>query len=286
MQPWRVTDAAWNASLTNVDGLLRSIAPAYRNRCEQVLRGHGRPGFSQAWQDWLLYRNFFAGQLSGVYADVGTNHPLKLSNTAFFDICLGWRGACFEPQEIYHSKIREQRRCALVPRCVMGRPGNATFSGSGTHMHARATRHGGARQTSLECVGLRQELQRLNLGTAIDLLSIDIEGLEPAVLRCIPWAKIDVRIVLIETNKLRMSAVDNFFHNHGFANVATILQGPHRKDPTATWLDNVFLKMPSGPLVVPQHSMPPCTPEDREINLFCAPYAQWERGTAQWQCPA
>ena len=27
----------------------------------------------KAWQDWLLYRNFFAGQSEGLYLDIGTN---------------------------------------------------------------------------------------------------------------------------------------------------------------------------------------------------------------------
>ena len=63
---WRVTDAEWSASLSAVPSILNNVAPAYRDRCERVLRGMNEPGFSQAWQDWILYRNFFAGQRTGV----------------------------------------------------------------------------------------------------------------------------------------------------------------------------------------------------------------------------
>ena len=52
----------------------------------------------------------------------------------------------------------------------------------------------------LQCVGLTEQLAALNLqGRAIDLLSIDIEGSEADALRCVPWAELDVRVVLIET---------------------------------------------------------------------------------------
>lgn len=31
-----------------------------------------------------------------MYVDVGAHHPLDISNTAFFDLCLGWKGLCIE----------------------------------------------------------------------------------------------------------------------------------------------------------------------------------------------
>lgn len=33
---------------------------------------------------------------AGVYVDVGAHEPLEISNTAFFDLCLGWKGLCIE----------------------------------------------------------------------------------------------------------------------------------------------------------------------------------------------
>ena len=45
-------------------------------------------GFAQAWQDWFLWRNFFAGQTSDLYLDIGTNQAVTISNTFFFDHCL------------------------------------------------------------------------------------------------------------------------------------------------------------------------------------------------------
>lgn len=281
MQSWRVTDAVWHTSQAEVPAILSNVQPSYRSRCERILRGVHQPGFSQAWQDWILYRNFFAGQRQGVYVDVGSNDPIKLSNTAFFDLCLGWRGICFEPQKMYHDATHKNRTCQLVPRCVLGKPGNASFTLSGPFMRAAAAGNG----VSQRCVGLVQELRRLQLGTRVDLLSIDIEGLEPDVLRCVPWNRIDIRLVLIETNKLPMQALDSFFHNHGYANVATFLQGARKPGQAASWLDNLYLKLPGGPLVLPTNlGFGQCSEEDMQVNRFCGPYARWESNMMRWQC--
>ena len=62
--------------------------------------------------------------------DIGSNHPFQLSNTFFFDRCLGWRGLCIEPNVQYHKLYGEfNRTCTVVPHCVLDKPAavNMTF---------------------------------------------------------------------------------------------------------------------------------------------------------------
>ena len=254
-----VSDGAWQrfSSPAVVDPLLRRAPKAHRHRCEAVLRGLNRRGFSQAWQDWILYRNFFAGQTNGLYLDIGTNDPLRISNSAFFDLCLGWRGVCFEPQERFHAAIRGNRSCALVPRCVLGQAANVSTAGTDGHFRVRGRRgNGGSEQ--MQCVGMAETLAGLDLrGRPIDLLTIDIEGSEPHVLSCMPFDELDIRAVLIETNKVDLRAVDAFFHQHGFVNYATLMQ------TDSTWLDNLYVKR--SKLVVPEESEE-CSAEDRALT--------------------
>ena len=54
---------------------------------------------------------------------------MVISNTLFFDKCLGWRGVCFEPQTRYHGWIRRTRGCTLVPSCVLGSESVVSFEG-------------------------------------------------------------------------------------------------------------------------------------------------------------
>lgn len=261
----------WSASLLRVGELLTSVPLQNRDRCEGVLRGLNRPGFAQAWQDWFLYRNFFAGQRHGVYLDIGTNDPIRISNTFFFDTCLHWRGVCFEPQELYHERIRANRSCTLVPNCVLGRAANvsASVKGGGGFSVRESS---GPSAMHMHCVGILETLRELNMHKPIDLLSIDIEGNEPSVLRCMPFDELGIRVVVIETAHVSsLRDVDAFFHNHGYANVATLL------NTDAIWLDNIYVRL-QHPLVRPS-PVAACTPEDHFFTN-CAgggQFAAWPR---------
>ena len=77
-----------------VHSLLRNVQPSYKQFCEQILRGEPFT-FSQAWQDWYLFHNLFAHRVKwgdGLYVEIGVHHPTRISNTLFFEKCLGWKG--------------------------------------------------------------------------------------------------------------------------------------------------------------------------------------------------
>ena len=277
----RVSPAAWDASLLQVEARLARVPTEHRERCGRVMRGDdSQQGFSQAWQDWILYRNFFANQTDGVYVDIGANEAVSLSNTAFFDICLGWRGACFEPQERYHARIRSLRSCTLVPHCVLGRAANVTMTGKGVDRGIKIASGDG--KGNERCVAILDALASVSLPTTIDLLSIDIEGAEPHVLRCMPWHKLQVRFVLIETNRHDMRLVDGFFSAHGFANVMTMwghTSTSHRAFP----LDNLYMRHSLGPLVTPR-GRARCNAEDRKLNPWCGGHHLWLEDPTWGRC--
>ena len=279
---WRVTEAEWSAAQEKVAHILRDVPLKHRERCERVLRNLPDAGFAQAWQDHFLYRNFFAGMVAesqkGLYIDIGTNDAIKISNTAFFDICLGWTGVCFEPQANYHERIRSERSCHLVPSCVMGRPTKMIATGSGGLLTLRPSTVVKGGGSEMQCVGLRESLVKLKLETRrVDLISIDIEGNEPSVLKCLPWGKLDVRAVLIETNKYRdLRPVDMFFSAHGYVNAKTFLYKAY-KDLSGSWLDNLYVKMPGGAPLVQPPGKPRCDRADLEFNPDCDQWREWAR---------
>lgn len=253
------------------------IRERYKARCSNVLQGKSEVGFSQAFQDWILYQNYFHNLHNGFYLDIGTNHPIQISNTAFFDICLGWEGVCFEPQKRYHQIIKELRSCTLVPSCVLGVNASVSFSGSGGGLRVHPN-VGGAK---LECQGIEEILSTIGLmGKKVDLMSIDIEGAEANVLQCWPWDKVDVDYVLIETNKGPLRSIDMFFSNHGFANIGTFLNYS-RKRKTHVPLDNLYKRIRRTPLLVPLGS-PTCSRADMAINPWCGPYSSWIDSELSW----
>jgi FkbM family methyltransferase len=260
--------------------LLIHIEPAYRDRCGKILRGEPF-SFSQAWQDWYLFHNHFSERTtwgSGTYVDIGTNHPTQITNTLFFDKCLGWRGVCFEPGPEYHEPIRANRGCTLVPRCVVGGgkgEKQRLRKMEGTGNMARVVPAGPSESSAQSCVVASEAITPvLGNSSGIDLLNIDIEGMEPEVLRCFPFKELGVHAVLIETNRADQreacghhsstwrsvprpaphraprnrqfgalfAQVDRFFHRHGFGNDETFVN-VGKTPPRGFWLDNLHAEI-------------------------------------------
>ena len=83
-------------------------------------------------QDWWLYYNharFLRRQ--GVYIDLATNDAIARNNNFFNDVCLRWKGLCFEPNPLHHDRIRATRSCQLLPTCVSHRTGSKLKFGTG-----------------------------------------------------------------------------------------------------------------------------------------------------------
>lgn len=223
--------------------LLSHVEPEYHDRCKTILEG-GRFSFSQSWQDWLVFHRIFSHRTTwggGTYIDFGTNDPVEISNTIFFDKCLGWRGLCIEMQDTYHSAIREKRSCTLVPHCVMGVAGRVSVDGGGGTATARLSEAG-----AIQCIGISELLQMHGFPARVDFMSIDIEASEPGVLRCWNFSQVSPKAILIETNKAEVSQVDLFFHRNGYSNVDTILANDAARSiarfGASPWLDNLYVR--------------------------------------------
>ena len=81
--------------------------PQYQDFCMDAFRND--KAASQFSQDIWLFNNVFkeftvAGK-KGFYVDSGANDYRYISNTFFFDVCLGWEGLCVEPVSSYHNDI-------------------------------------------------------------------------------------------------------------------------------------------------------------------------------------
>ena len=89
------------------------------NITKQALPG----GFtSQFRQDSQLWKHLFAHplkELAGAYIDVAANHYKRISNTYFYDRCLGWKGICVEPNGIYHDELRWAPTCLRICRVAV-----------------------------------------------------------------------------------------------------------------------------------------------------------------------
>ena len=58
----------------------------------------------------------------------------------------------------------------------------------------------------------------------VDLLSLDIEGAELAVLKTVPWHSVDIELVMIEINHSDQSEIDQIMRAGGYELYKTLQQ--------------------------------------------------------------
>lgn len=207
--------------------IMKNPAPCiYRGndsvRCRD--RPNGNIMFSSNHQDYFLYKTHFKSMgRAGVYVDLASNNPIKMSNTYFLDRCLGWRGICIEANDMYYEAIHRERSCSLVPTCVSSEDGiiidfNMEHVKGGivgdsykfmkeinsTSDPKRSTK----RIKQMKCSSMEKILSRYGVGH-IDYLSLDIEGLELSVLESIDWENTIINLMTVEKGP-RLKEIERF----------------------------------------------------------------------------
>jgi len=149
--------------------------------------------FSQYNQDWFMFVNFFhrmaTNNIKGFYVESGANDPIRVSNTALLDYCLGWDGLCVEPSNRYTGKLFKERSCILEKHCLSYKE-ETIFLGSNEVPSAE-------KGQSMNCVRLDSLLDKHGIKT-VHLWSLDVEGYERKALAGIDLKKYDVQTILME----------------------------------------------------------------------------------------
>lgn len=170
-----------------------------------------RPRFtSQFGEDTVLY-DYFRGRPSGYFVEAGAFDGVTISNTYLLE-SLGWRGLLVEANPIYAAQCEQNRPRSTVVNVAIG-PGTATGQVEFTCLDER-----GAALSYLKaspehkslCDGLGAQaslvqvpytsLNRLLDGetAAIDLLSLDLEGMELDALHGFDLQRYRPEIVIVE----------------------------------------------------------------------------------------
>ena len=188
----------------------------------------------------MMYHRYFRNRKwgDGVLPRYWSQRCRLISNTLFFDKCLGWQGICAEPQTRYHAGIQSKRGCSLVPTCVLGQDAKVSTDKDGVMFTVKETTTDEDEGSTVNCVGI-QTLQKQFGFETIDLVSLDIEGMEPSVLKCWPFDTIETRMFVVETDKHHLNTVDLFFHRNGYINADSYT---HVANGKTFFLDNLYVK--------------------------------------------
>lgn len=173
---------------------------------------------SQYGQDRYINENYFKNKIGGVFVDIGAHDGESLSNTFFFEKALNWSGICIEPHPKIFSKLKQNRKCILVEGCAWSEDTNKVFRMiegysemlSGI-VEVYEDQH--VERINKEVESLNQKTTDINMKCydinkllldnnfkKIDFLSLDIEGGELEVLKCIDFYKFNIKTIAVENN--------------------------------------------------------------------------------------
>lgn len=155
----------------------------------------------------------------GFFIEAGAACGEHLSNTLYLELVYGWTGLLVEPNPDMLSKLLSKHRNSWVlPHCLSTKPivevvtFDASNYNSGIMLDGKTKPSylGGRdpqivpskayeRELKVQCFPLYSVLQALNSPT-IDYFSLDIEGAEYVVLETLPWNKVNITLLSVETN--------------------------------------------------------------------------------------
>jgi FkbM family methyltransferase len=170
--------------------------------------------FSQLGEDCLLW-HLFSGKWEGFYVDVGCHHPYRYSNTYLLHRFRKWRGINIDADIRAIELFRAARPHDINLHCGVGLEAGiqslTVFSDGAVNtfvaeLAARQSSHYSvAGQLDVPVLPLASILeQHLTAGTEVDLINIDCEGYDDAVVASNNWTKYGPRIVLVEIHGMNL----------------------------------------------------------------------------------
>jgi FkbM family methyltransferase len=164
--------------------------------------------FSQEGEDMIL-RRYFGQRKSGFYVDIGAHHPFRYSNTYMF-YKKGWRGINIDATP-GSMKLFERYRPhdTNLEMAITRAPETLEFFLFDDHAYntfspeqADKATEAGANLLSKQAIPglpLADVLAReIPPGRAIDIMSVDVEGMDLDVLKSNDWEQFRPHILLVE----------------------------------------------------------------------------------------
>jgi FkbM family methyltransferase len=190
-------------------------------------KGQYRRSYSQHGEDDFIL-NYFGRKQAGFYVDIGASHPFRLSNT-YLLYQQGWRGVTVEPIPLLgHLHKRWRPQDDLVQKAIGPVPGSLTFremlpsvlSTLDTDTAQTYVNEGKAqllRSYPIEVITLEQLFTNYVGSRAIDLLSIDVEGLDTETIMSFDFGNIRPVVICVEFNNTdNRSKVLTYLNQRGY----------------------------------------------------------------------
>ncbi len=198
--------------------------------------GYNLLSYSQYGEDVVL-RNIFIQKKDGFFVDVGAHHPTKFSNT-YWLYRKGWSGINIDaaPGSMEAFRAKRPRDISIETAIsdvsenkkffVFNNPALNTFSEKLASEHKQKG-YKILEEADLETKTLKEVLdQNITPERHIDLMNIDVESLDWAVLNSNDWQKYRPDVIIIEdkADSQGKTRVDSFLEEKGYHLIATLFE--------------------------------------------------------------
>lgn len=187
--------------------------------------------YSQEGEDLVVAR-YFDGKRDGFYIDIGAHHPFRFSNTyKFYE--KGWSGICIDPLPECAELFKKYRpRDIFVQKGVSDKDEILNYymfnePALNTFDKGLADERNGLRNYKIDKIDkidkievstLENILENIDVSKKVDLLSIDIEGLDLKVLKSINLKKLRPHLIIIEVlNRDELLECNSYLILEGFS---------------------------------------------------------------------
>lgn len=201
--------------------------------CGAPLSPFALVSYAQEGEDMVL-RRYFENKTTGFYVDVGAHHPKRFSNTFFF-YELGWRGINIDAMpgsmEIFQRERPEDINLEAAISDVQTELTYHMMSHPALNSFSDETFADYNKLPDYHLVGTKQIMTRtltevldeyLPANTAIDFMSVDVEGLDFQVLKSNDWQKYHPSMVLVEqvdfdiTANRQLPPLESYLQDQGY----------------------------------------------------------------------
>lgn len=215
----------YQISNANIDNNIIQFYDEKYNMLRPICEKYGDIVYSQDGEEIYL-KNRFAKKKTGIYVDVGANHPFRYSNT-YWAYEKGWRGIAIEPDIKNYKLLMSFRKKDININCgVSDKEANLEYfifkeSALNTFCKEEINNKADIISTCIVPVRRLDSIFEEYGIHKIDFIDIDVEGMELNVLNSINWNKVQINCILVEQKDMILtdiisSEVYSFLVNKGY----------------------------------------------------------------------
>lgn len=191
--------------------------------------------FSQAGQDKRIKDAFFKNCRNGFFLEIGAFNGVTGSNCLHFEKFMGWDGIAVEPSKTQFGFLQKNRSCQTINRAVGFADDTVEFievvegllqmSGVDSKEFADSkslVENDKASRTVSYQVETISVMEMLGNRSAVDFMSLDIEGAELQVLESIDFDALQIRVIAVENAAAGSPKFRRFFDKVGYSYYDTV----------------------------------------------------------------